>query len=385
MPMKNNKQFLLAGSLSVLLFTCGCSSSGSSGTTTENKDASYYTLDDFKSVEKIDMHVHIRKPIDTVFLKQAAEDNFRFLTINVYTDNSSPVEEQQAFAVQMVTRFPDRLAWATAFSLKNFNGDNWQEETIRYLENSFSEGAIAVKVWKNIGFFLKDKKGDLVMIDNERFDPVLKFLTEKRIPLIGHLGEHRNSWLPLEQMTVKGNRDYARAHPNEHMYLHPERPSYEDYIRVRDNMLEKHPDLVFIGAHLGSLEWSVEELAKRLDKFPNMAVDMAERISHLQYQALTDWQKVHDFFIRYQDRILYATDLRSTAMDIVNNGITDPAGLRKHAHDVWLRHWKFFTTNDEMNVPKVDGTFRGLKLPREVVDKIYYKNAVRWLPGIVKD
>ena len=50
-------------------------------------------------------------------------------------------------------------------------------------------------------------------------------------------------------------------------------------------MLEKHPDLQFIGAHLGSLEWSVDELAKRLNKFPNMAVDMAARISHLQYEA----------------------------------------------------------------------------------------------------
>ncbi len=66
------------------------------------------------------------------------------------------------------------------------------------------------------------------------------------------------------------------------MYLHPEFPSYEDQIKARDHMLEKHPDLKFIGAHLGSLEWSADELAKRLDKFPNMVVDMAARISHLQ-------------------------------------------------------------------------------------------------------
>jgi predicted TIM-barrel fold metal-dependent hydrolase len=168
------------------------------------------------------------------------------------------------------------------------------------------------------------------------------------------------------------------------MYLHPERPSYEYYIQVRDHMLEKHPDLQFIGAHLGSLEWSVDELAKRLDKFPNMAVDMAERISHLQYQALTQWQKVHDFFIKYQDRLLYGTDLRSNAMDIVNSNITDPAGIRKHAHEVWLRHWRFFTTDEMMRVPKVDGEFKGLKLPREVIDKIYRKNAEKWIPGINK-
>lgn len=361
-----------------------CSPQEKSESVKETPAPEYYTVDDFKSVKKIDAHVHIRKDIDTVFIKQAEADNFRLLNINVYSSSGMPIEKQQEFAIRQMQTFPDRIAWATTFSLAHYNLDDWQEETIAYLKNSFSKGAIAVKVWKNIGFFLKDKKGALVMIDNPRFDPILDYLAKNNIPLIGHLGEHKNSWLPLEEMTVKGNRDYARAHPEEHMYLHPERPSYEDYIRARDRMLEKHPDLKFIGAHLGSLEWSVDELAKRLDKFPNMAVDMAERISHFQYQALTDWQKVHDFFIRYQDRLLYATDMRSTAMDLENNGITDPSGIRKHAHEVWLRHWRFFTTDEKMRVPKVDGAFNGLKLPREVIDKIYYKNAEKWFPGIIK-
>lgn len=366
----------------LFLFSQNCSSTKKPGK--GNSEPEYYTLEDFRSVPKIDAHVHISTDIDTVFIKQAEEDNFRLLTLNVYTSSGMPIEEQQEFALKQIRAFPGRMAYATTFSLKNYNEDGWQEEAIEYLKQSFSKGAIAVKVWKNVGMELKDKNGQLVMIDNPRFDTILNYLAQNHIPLIGHLGEHRNSWLPLEKMTVKGNRDYARAHPQEHMYLHPERPSYEYYIQVRDHMLEKHPDLKFIGAHLGSLEWSVDELAKRLDKFPNMAVDMAERISHLQYQALTQWQKVHDFFIKYQDRLLYGTDMRSTAMDIVNNNITDPAGLRKHAHDVWLRHWRFFTTDELMQVPKVDGTFKGLKLPREVVDKIYRKNAEKWIPGINK-
>lgn len=366
------------------IFFQNCSPQERSESVKETPAPEYYTVDDFISVKKIDAHVHIRKDIDTVFIKQAEEDNFRLLNINVYSSSGMPIEKQQEFAIRQMQTFPDRIAWATTFSLQNYNQDGWPEETIAYLKKSFSKGAIAVKVWKNIGFFLKDKKGALVMIDNPRFDPILDYLAKNNIPLIGHLGEHKNSWLPLEEMTVKGNRDYARTHPEEHMYLHPERPSYEDYIRARDHMLEKHRDLKFIGAHLGSLEWSVDELAKRLDKFPNMAVDMAERISHFQYQTLTDWKKVHDFFIQYQDRLLYATDMRSTAMDLENNGIADPSGIGKHAHEVWLRHWRFFTTDEKMRVPKVDGAFKGLKLPREVIDKIYYKNAEKWFPGIIK-
>ena len=96
------------------------------------------------------------------------------------------------------------------------------------------------------------------------------------------------------------------------MFLHPEYPSYEDQINARDHLLELHPDLIFIGCHLGSLEWNVDELAKRLDKFPNMAVDMAARICHLQYQSQRTAIKVRDFCIKYQDRLLYGTDLSDT-------------------------------------------------------------------------
>ncbi len=161
------------------------------------------------------------------------------------------------------------------------------------------------------------------------------------------------------------------------MYLHPEFPSYQDQIRARDHMLEKHPDLQFIGAHLGSLEWSVDELAKRLDKFPNMAVDMAARISHLQYQAKTNWQKVHDFCIKYQDRLLYATDILIT-------GSESDSSVKKEAHDTWLNDWKFLTTDEKMQSSQFEGMFTGLKLPREVIDKIYRINAEKWFHRIIK-
>lgn len=370
--------------LVILLVIQSCTNVNSPKSESRDSIPEYYTEKDFQSVSKIDAHMHIQNYADTIFIKQAEDDNFRFLNLNVFKSGGKPIEEQQKFSAEMVKAFPDRNAWVTTFSLDNFNNQAWQEEAISYIKQSVENGAVGVKVWKNIGFFLKDEKGKLVMIDHPRFDPILDYLAKNHIPLIGHLGEHRNSWLPLEKMTVNGNRDYARAHPDEHMYLHPERPSYEDYINARDRMLEKHPDLVFIGAHLGSLEWSVDELAKRLDKFPNMSVDMAERVSHLQYQTLTEWQKVHDFFIKYQDRLVYGTDLRSSAMDIINKGIKDPAEIKMHAHEVWMRHWKFFTSDQMMRVPKVEGEFKGLKLPREVVDKIYRTNAEKLFPVFAK-
>ena len=348
-------------------------------------ESEYYALEDFEGLKKIDAHVHLRKDADTVFVEQAKADNFYLMTISVDSPGSMSLEEQEEFALRMIERFPGRITYASAFTVNNWDDENWQQETLRYLEQSINKGAIGIKVWKNIGMTLKGKDGKFVLIDHPRFDTVLDFLAKKHIPVIAHLGEHRNSWLPLEEMTVKGNRDYARDHPQYHMYLHPEYPSYWEHIEAKSRMLKKHPDLVFIGAHLAQLEWSVDELAKRLDSFPNMAVDLAERISHLQYQTLTQRDKVRDFFIKYQDRLLYATDLRASASDIVQANLTTPEEIRSHAHNVWFRHWKFLVTDETMQVPKVSGEFQGLKLPRKVVDKIYWENARKWIPGIVKE
>ena len=146
------------------------------------------------------------------------------------------------------------------------------------------------------------------MIDDPKFDPVIQFIINQDKTVMAHIGEPKNCWLPLDQMTVNNDRKYFKNHPEYHMYLHPEYPSYDDRINARDSFVEKHPDMRFVGAHFGSLEWDVDEFAKRLDRFPNMAVDMAAHIPHIQLQTKLNGEKVREFLIRYQDRIIYATD-----------------------------------------------------------------------------
>ena len=213
------------------------------------------------------------------------------------------------------------------------------------------------------------------MIDDPRFDPLIDFIEKNNITGIGHLGEPRNCWLPLGQMTVKGDKSYFTQNPEYYMYLHPENPTYEAQVSARDNMVRKHPNLRFVGAHLGSLEWNVDSLAKRLDEFPNMAVDMAARIRHLEYQTAKNWQRVHDFMVKYQDRFLYATDLGAEVT-------TDTTKIKIGAHDTHVADWRFFTTNDSMRVKDFDGVFNGLHLPKTVIDKIYRTNAEKWFPGL---
>jgi predicted TIM-barrel fold metal-dependent hydrolase len=327
----------------------------------------YYGVDDFATVKKFDVHIHINTE-ETFFMEQAQDDNFQFLDIVDDRPFGLPMDEQQKIAMLHLKNFSKRMAVATTFSVKNWSDENWTENTIRALKKSFSDGAIAVKIWKNIGMDLRDENGKFVMVDNEQLDPILDYLAANKIPLLGHNGEPRDCWLPLEEMTF--SQGYYGAHPEYHMYLHPEYPSYQNQIDARDQMLEKHPDLTFMGAHLGSLEWSLDELAKRLDKFPNMHVDLT-RISNLKLHALNDRQKTRDFFIKYQDRLIYGTDRAI-------NAATNPVAFKKNIHDRWLNEWKFYATDEMISLNKF-GDFNGLKLPKEAVDKIYLQNALRIL------
>ncbi len=367
--MKKSNTVLAAVNVALLFFMCSCSNG-----IKKKSDSAFYTLQDYYDTEKYDVHVHVNTN-NPYFIEHSKKDNFRLLSVNVNADEYMAIDIQQEFATYQLKAFPERIAYATTFKVDTWNNDEWLEKTLSYLSESFKKGAIAVKVWKNIGMELKDNQGKFVMIDDPRFDPVFDFLQKNNITLIGHIGEPKNCWLPLEKMTVKGDKNYFSTHPEYHMYLHPEYPSYEDLIKARDHVLEKHPGLLFVGAHLGSLEWSVDELAKRLDKYPNMAVDMAERVSHLQYSAVTDWQKVHDFCVKYQDRLLYGTDIEV-------NDSKDSLEVINQAHERRIKHWQFFTSNEMMKVPKVDGEFKGLHLSRKVVDKIYRKNAEKWFPGL---
>ncbi|MEX1122242.1 MAG: amidohydrolase family protein [Balneolales bacterium] len=324
----------------------------------------------YQTIPKIDAHIHYNFN-RTSLLDQAQEDDFSFITINTDVPFFPSINEQQLIAQHQEKAFPDLMCHIATFSVVNWEDDHWQEHTIKALQQEIDGGAVGVKVWKNIGMDLTDQNGQMVMINDPRFDPILNFLEENNIPVLGHLGEPKNCWLPVEQMTVTQDKDYFSEHPEYHMHLHPEYPSYEDQINARDHMLEKHPDLRFVGAHLASLEWDVDEVAKRLDKFPNLAVDLAERICHLQYQAVTDHQKVLDFMVNYQDRIIYGTD-------VIDDGTMSDQELRNHIHALWLAHWEFFTTSKTLTAAEVPVSFKGLKLPQEIIEKIYYKNALKW-------
>ena len=347
--------------LVVMYYQQGCQS---------NNRQDYYSVEDFSKIKKIDVHAH-QLTARPGFVEQAIADNFTLISLNTEVPDEPPIDSQQLYVLQLRHNFPNDIYFVTAFETATINQLGWSNRQLSYLKTSFDSGAIGIKVWKNIGMTIRDKDSNFIMIDNPIFDPIFNYLEQNNIPVIGHIGEPKNCWLPLDQMTTNNDRAYFTSHPEYHMYLHPEYPSYDAIIQSRDHLLEKHPNLKFIGAHLGSMEWDVDEIAKRLDKFPNLYMEPAERFGQVQYQSIQNWQKVHDFFIKYQDRIMYGTDLE-------DNKTMAPDEIKKHAHEIWLRDWRYLTTGDSLQSPYVDKKFKGLQLPKTVIDKIYYTNPEKY-------
>jgi predicted TIM-barrel fold metal-dependent hydrolase len=337
-----------------------------------------YSEADFAKVAKFDAHVHANVN-DPRFLEVAERDGFRMLSINVDYPDFPPVPEQATIAETMRKADP-RLQFATTFSMQGFGTPGWTERTIRTIDAAVARGAVAVKVWKNIGMVEKDAQGKRVFIDDPRFDGVMAHLERRKIPIIVHQGEPKNCWLPLDQMTTENDRAYFSAHPEYYMYLHPEEPSYEALMAARDRFAARHPKLAFDGAHMASLEWSVDELARFLDRHPSAVVDLAARMSNLQAQSVADRARVRNFFIRYQDRILYGTDLTDSPPDPAARAQNPPAtnDFAREADRVWRNDWRYLATPLSQRVDAIKADAQGLGLPRGVIDKIYSKNAKRF-------
>jgi predicted TIM-barrel fold metal-dependent hydrolase len=335
--------------------------------------ARHYRLEDFSRVAKIDAHMHVHGVADRL-VAQAVADNFRILTIDVDYPDYPPIREQQRDAVSLRQRYPGRVAFATTFSVDNFASPRWAADSVRDVADAVAQGAVGVKMWKNIGMALKDPDGRYVMPDDARFAPLLEYIEQQHLVLLGHQAEPLNCWLAPEKMTVRSDREYFEEHPQYYMYRHPEMPSHEAILAARDRMLAAHPGLKFDAVHLASLEWDVDKVADFLKRFPNARVDVAARMVHLEYQATGEREKVRQFLIRYQDRILYGSDEAYGPDD-------DDATAVAAVHKAWLDDWRFLVTDDSMHSEDFAAAFTGLRLPREVLDKIYRKNAEALFPG----
>jgi len=317
--------------------------------------------------ERIDTHTHIHRLAPELFA-MLEKEQWRCLSICVARaigDQPSDLEEQIRGSAEVQRATKGRIAWATAFDARGFEESDFADRAIAGIRKGFDQGAIGVKIWKNVGMGIRGKSGYLLP-DNAALSPVFEAIQKADRTLIAHLAEPDGAWLPLD----KNNPEigYYSQHPEWHMYSRPELPRKNGILEARDRVLERHPKLRVVGCHLGSDEEHWDRLGKRLDAYPNFAVDVAARV---RYFVRGDHAQARAFLTKYQDRVLYATDFTMEAGD------GRSAQRLRETHD-W--DWGFFATTDAL-------TFRnqqvqGLGLPEAVVRKIFRDNAVRWLPGI---
>ncbi|GAG45697.1 unnamed protein product, partial [marine sediment metagenome] len=205
---------------------------------------------------------------------------------------------QVSFAKEFCSKYPRYYAWCTTFDLSRRNDPDWVSQVKNFLKDNFSSGAAAVKVWKEIGMQIKNPAGEFIQVDDPMFEPIYDFIEQEEKVLFYHIADPVQRW--MSSASIKHSPKFTD------FWNDPDKPSYFDIIASGDNMLAKHPNLKFIGCHLGSISFDLDETAKKLDTYPNLALGTSGTEKYLIGQSR---EKVRRFFIKYQDRILYGTDI----------------------------------------------------------------------------
>jgi hypothetical protein len=323
---------------------------------------------DAADFERIDTHIHIHREAPALYdsLRESKWSGLDIVVCPAVADEPFDLESRLDSTLKGARAGGGRLAWASTFDARGFEDPGFFERTIARLRRSFDDGAIGVKVWKNIGMAIRAKSGAYLLPDDPALLPVYEAIGRADRTLVAHLAEPDGAWLPLDDRNPE--RPYYSKNPQWHM-LGKGAPAKGAILAARDRVLARYPKLRVVGCHLGSDEDDLGRLARRLDAFPNFAVDTAARV---RYFARGDRDRAREFLIRYQDRVLYATDF----------GLRDArpeAGARTllawHARD-----WAFFSGDAMMDYE--GRPTRGLALPDVVLRKLFRENARRWLPGI---
>lgn len=278
-------------------------------------------------------------------------------------------------------QFPERLlVFGTVDFRRVAKEPTFWGDIVLELERAIHLGMQGVKIWKNLGMHYRDADGKLLRIDDPRLDPFWEKCGELGIPVFIHTADPKEYWYPRTYNTYQYESEWTARY-----YNHAVVPKWEELIAQRDKIVEKHPRTTFIGAHFASLSSDFDELAKTLDKYPNLFVECGAR---LRFMYRYHPHAVRDFFVKYQDRILFGTDNALADSKLVNHA----EALRQFEERraiFYSRHFEYFET-DHLGILEPGGTYRewmrltGVKLPPEVLEKFYHANAEKLIPSFKK-
>jgi predicted TIM-barrel fold metal-dependent hydrolase len=238
------------------------------------------------------------------------------------------------------------------------------------LERAHRAGARGVKVLKTLGLYARDQQGRLIAVDDPRFDPMWETCAALGLPVAIHVADPEAFFLPIDRF----NERYEELDHHPDWSFHGrDFPSFRELIEARDRLFARHPRTKWVALHVGHQAEDLDAVARMLDRFGQVTVDLGARIGELGRQP----RAARRFFEKYQDRILFGTDA-------VPNGHETPQQI--FGDTLYEIYYRFLETEDEYfdyapaPVPP-QGRWRiyGLGLPDDILKKVYHNNAARLL------
>jgi hypothetical protein len=241
------------------------------------------------------------------------------------------------------------------------------ERTLDMLHDHVVRGARGLKALKELGLQYRDGAGRLIHCDDERLGPIWEEAGKLGVPVLIHQADPIGFFQPVTPENE--HFDTLQKYPA-WGFSDPQFPRFEELQRHYQQLVRNHPGTTFLLPHLANWPENLDYVGQLLDDCPNAFVDFSARIDELGRQPY----RAREFFIRYQDRILFGTDM--------------PA-----SREMYRFHFRFLETfNEHFVPPDYDGTFgrhrwhvHGIGLPPAVLKKIYHENALKLIPGLRAD
>jgi predicted TIM-barrel fold metal-dependent hydrolase len=286
-------------------------------------------------------------------------------------------------------RLPDQIAVArahpgkitvfAALAYEQAEKPGYGERMARILEIAHQQGAKGLKITKGLGLGVPGPDGKLLAVDDPGLDPVFDKAGELGMPVAIHSGDPEAFWLPVNDDNEREAE--LTAHPGWSLYGE-QVPSFDEILNQLERRIARHPQTTFISVHFGNCAEHPDRVARMLRKYPNMYIDTAARIPEMGRHPA---REMREFFIEFQDRILYGSDLgvgpEPQPLFLGSSG-AEPPTPEEERRFFSATHRYFETADRQFDHPTpIQGNWKidGIDLPREVLEKVYAKNAAKLL------
>lgn len=290
----------------------------------------------------------------------AAMDSLNVRVMIVANNQMGDALKRTVASVQASPTMRDRVRVLAGVDFRNVGAPGWAERAVAQLEADAAAGAVGVgEISKALGLGYRKPDGSRLRIDDPVLDPVWQACARLKLPVFLHTADPQEFWQPLD---YRNERWLELALFPGRRYPADSNPSFAQLMTERNALLARHPRTTFVIAHLGWHANDLARLATLLDAHPNVHTEMGAVLYDIGRQP----RAARDFFVKYQDRILFGKDAFQPSEYPYYWRVLETADDYFDYYRDYHATWKLY----------------GLALPDSVLRKVYHGNALRLLPGV---